>query len=113
LSNRVRGDIIGEEIERAATPSIKTGVVPMAGKHAVIDGSPMEGETHMGTPVVYGIENPLIIKNGDGHRPLHHEASLLAQKAHRTDVYFTLSVCHSNTLSVFLVPYVDIAHPIT
>ena len=78
FSYRQYGDIIGEEIERAATPSVKTGVVPMAGKHAVIDGSPMEGETHMGTPVVHGIENPLVIKNGDGHRPLDYEASLLA-----------------------------------
>lgn len=47
---RLRSDVIGEEIERAATQSVKTGVVPMAGKHAVIDGSPMKGETHMGAP---------------------------------------------------------------
>ncbi len=52
-------EIIRPGLEGSAAHHIKAGIVPIAGEQTIFHGSPMEGKPHVGTAIVYGIDNEI------------------------------------------------------
>jgi hypothetical protein len=66
--------IIRPEIERAAARKIEPGMVPVAGQNAVFHASAIEGEPHMRTSVVKGVDAAVVFDDQDrSMRSSHHE----------------------------------------
>ena len=63
---RIAADVVGEGIESPATGEIEPGVMPVAGEDAVLDTSPVQGETHVGTTVVDREQLAVVVKHRDG-----------------------------------------------
>ena len=61
-----RSYVIGEGIEGATAGQIEFGMVPVAGKDAVVHGAAMQGEPHVRAAVVQGVNLALVEK--DSHR---------------------------------------------
>ena len=64
----VAGNVVGEQVERAAAREVEPGVVPVARKHAVLDGPPVQREAHMRATVVE-CEHPTLVVDHQ-HRPV-------------------------------------------
>ena len=59
-------DVVGEGVEGAPRGEVETGVVPVAGQKAVLDGPPVERETHMRAAVVHGERLAVGPEHADG-----------------------------------------------
>lgn len=62
----VGGDVVGEEVEGAATAEVEAGMVPVAGEEAIVDGAFVEGEAEVGAAVVDGMDAVMVPEEGDG-----------------------------------------------
>jgi hypothetical protein len=62
----IAADVICEGIESTATGEIEPGVVPVAGQDAILDASPVQRKTHVGTPVVHREQLSVVVKHRDG-----------------------------------------------
>jgi hypothetical protein len=82
--HRERRHIIGPLVKRAAAFQVKTGMMPVTGQDAVLDRAPIQGEAHVGTAIVYGIDFVLVVK--EGHRvpvDMHGEIAFFLQLVQR------------------------------
>ena len=59
-------DIIGEEIESAATGQIESGMMPVASQNTILDTATVQGESHVGTPVIKSVHLPIMVKHSQG-----------------------------------------------
>ena len=58
--------VVGEGVEGAPAGKFKPGVVPVAGKNAVLHAAPVQGKPHVGTAVVHRVHLPVVAEDGDG-----------------------------------------------
>ena len=63
--DRVDRGVVGKEIEGAAALEVESGVMPVAGQDAVLHGPAMQGEPHVRTAVVHGVEVALRVEDDD------------------------------------------------
>ena len=71
-------DIVGEQIEGASADQIEAGVVPIACKDAVFNRPAMQGEAHVRTAVINGMELIAVMKDNDGYWPLGYQQGTLS-----------------------------------
>jgi hypothetical protein len=108
--DRAGRDIVGPEIERAATRKIKPGMVPVAGENAVLNASAIEGEPHMRAPVVKGVNSNLVSDDQDGSmRPAYYEPSFVLEFRKRACTYECSARGHASSPSaeIDMIPECD------
>jgi hypothetical protein len=57
--------IVGELVKGAAAFQIEAGVMPVAGEDTILHRASVQGETHMRTAIVNGIDLALMGEEGD------------------------------------------------
>ena len=67
--DRVGAHVVGEGVEGAARVQVEAGVVPVAGEQAVVDGAPVQRETHVRAAVVDRVGAALGPEHADRLRP--------------------------------------------
>ncbi len=78
--------VVGEGVERPPRGEVEACVVPVAGQKAVLDGPPVERETHVRAAVVHGERLPVSPEHADRLGPdLAGQAALRLQLLDRTD----------------------------
>ena len=84
--HRVGGDVVREQVERAAARQIEPRVVPVTGQDAVMDAAAVERKSHVGAAVVHCVDLVVVVEDGD--RPVlagHHLTPLLLQLRQAAD----------------------------
>ena len=62
----IAADVIRKGIEGAAAGKVEPGVMPMAGKDAVLDASPVQRKAHVGTTVVHREQLAIVVEHRYG-----------------------------------------------
>src|SRR5690606_14644704 len=58
------GYVVGEKIKGAAGAEVEAGVMPVTGENTVVDAASIQGEAHVRTAVVHGVDLALVGKEG-------------------------------------------------
>ena len=66
--DRVDRRVVGKQIEGATALEIESGVMPVTGQNAVLDGSAMQGKPHVWTAVVHCVQVALRVEYDNRHR---------------------------------------------
>jgi hypothetical protein len=59
---REHGYVVRPLVESATTGQVETGVVPVAGENALLDGAAVKREAHMRAAVVHSIDVVAVVK---------------------------------------------------
>ena len=72
--DRIPGNVISPEMERAAAGQVEPGVVPIAGEDAVFHTPAMQRKAHVRTAVFHGEDFPVVVEHRDGLVQADHHA---------------------------------------